>query len=234
MTSQDVDQFHNLFTRCFSLHLMICKFALAVAIAAAKPWKQLLLYLWLKENDIQVFSDNYLYSNITWGFFNVYKIQKVTFKWTVSHTLAFPFSLALYVFPCWFKVIFCLRCSRLLKEGGTDSRDYSYGRTSNNWSSYTSSDLIEALKWWGERKRVKHYSISESLSRTLLLKGSQLWDKDTDHEGQGDTPREGVTDESEKWELLGTHTTSTHKYRKMRMRPRRTLISDCLIKGWKS
>lgn len=55
---------------------------------------------------------------------------------------------------------------------------------------------------------MKHYSISESLSRTLLLKDSQLRDKDTDHEGQGDTPREGFTDESEKWELLGTHTTA--------------------------
>lgn len=55
---------------------------------------------------------------------------------------------------------------------------------------------------------MKHYSISESFSSTLLLKDSQLWDKDTDHEGQGDTPREGFTDESDKWELLGTHKTS--------------------------
>lgn len=56
---------------------------------------------------------------------------------------------------------------------------------------------------------MKHCGIPESLSRTLLLKDSQLSDKDTDHEGQGDTPREGATDESEKGELLGTHTTST-------------------------
>ena len=50
---------------------------------------------------------------------------------------------------------------------------------------------------------------SESLSRSLLPMDPHSWDKDTDPLGQGDTPKKGFPDESEKWKLLGTHAIST-------------------------
>lgn len=37
---------------------------------------------------------------------------------------------------------------------------------------------------------------------------SHSWDNDTEPLGQGDTPKKGFTNESEKWKLLGTHAIS--------------------------